>query len=55
MMVLDYIIIAVVAALFILAFSIYRKKPHCSCGSSGGCSGNCSACGSACSCKNKQK
>ena len=45
MTLLDYLIIAVVAALFILALIVYRKKPRCSCGCSGGCSGNCAVCG----------
>lgn len=40
----DYIIIAAVAGLFMLAFAAYKKKPRCACGKSGGCGGNCGAC-----------
>lgn len=44
MILLDYIIIAAVVVSFILAFTIYKKKPHCTCGKSGGCGGECVAC-----------
>jgi len=44
MSVLDYIIIAVVCLLFILAYKAYKKKPHCSCSCKTGCSGNGSNC-----------
>ena len=41
MILLDYIIIAAVVGLFILAFTVYKKKPHRACG---GCNGNCALC-----------
>ena len=40
---IDYIIIASVAALFVLAIIAYKKKPHCSSGC-GNCSGCCRGC-----------
>jgi len=49
---LDYVIIVLVAALFLFALLVYRKKAHCSCGKSGGCSGCCAACGRGCEHKN---
>ena len=48
MTILDYIIIAAVAALFVLAIIAYKKKPHCACRQGGGCSGNCAGCGCEC-------
>ena len=50
----DYIIIAIVAALFVLALIVYKKKPHCSCGCGGGCGGNCAECRSVCGCRSEK-
>ena len=44
MTILDFSIIAVVAALFVLALIAYKKKPRCACGQDGGCCGNCAGC-----------
>lgn len=44
MTILDYSIIVVVAALFVLALIAYKKKPRCACGQDGGCCGNCTGC-----------
>lgn len=44
MSILDYVLVSVVAILFVLAFVVYRKKPHCSGGKTSGCSGNCAKC-----------
>lgn len=44
MTIIDYVIIAVVTALFALAMIAYRKKPHCSCGQNAECCGNCAGC-----------
>jgi len=43
MTIIDYVIIAVVIILFILAFIMYKKKPHCSCGRCDECL-NCTRC-----------
>ena len=51
---LDYVLIALVAALFVLAFCLQRRKPHC--GGSCGCCSCCEGCGkkkAASSCKKK--
>ena len=44
MTILDYFIIAVVAALFVLALIAYKKKSRYACGQDGSCCGNCSGC-----------
>ena len=47
MSVLDWLILAAVAALIVLAIRVWHKSGNCSC-SSGSCCGNCSACGKKC-------
>lgn len=44
----DCFIIAVVAALFVIAIIVYRKKPRCACGKDSGCNGNCAGCSCKC-------
>ncbi len=45
MSVLDWLILALVAALLVLAFRAARSRKGCACGS---CCGNCAACGMPC-------
>ncbi len=47
MSILDWLIIAAVAALIVIAIRVWAKSGSCSC-SSGSCCGNCSACGRNC-------
>ncbi len=47
MSVLDWLILAAVAALIVIAVRAWKKSGSCSC-SSGSCTGNCSACGRNC-------
>ena len=44
MSVLDWLILAVVGALVVLAFRTARSKKGCSCGCGGACCGSCAAC-----------
>ncbi len=46
MSVLDWLILALVGALLVLAFRAARSRKGCSCGS--GCCGDCAACGMPC-------
>ena len=48
MSVLDWLILALVAVLLVLAFRTARSKKGCACGSGGSCCGNCAACGTPC-------
>ncbi len=54
MSVLDWLILAAVAALIVLAIRVWHKSGSCSC-SSGSCCGNCSACGMDCKKKKDKK
>ena len=44
MSILDWLILALVGALVVLAFRAARGKKGCSCGCGGGCCGSCAAC-----------
>lgn len=48
MSILDWLILAAVGALLVLAFRAARSKKGCSCGGGGGCCGNCAACHTPC-------
>ena len=48
MSVLDWLILAVVGALVVLAFRTARSKKGCSCGCGGACCGSCAACKTPC-------
>ncbi len=53
MSLLDWIILAAVAALIVIAIRVWHKSGSCSC-SSGSCCGNCSACSMKCKKKEKE-
>ena len=53
MSILDWLILALVGALLVLAFRAARNKKGCACGS--GCSGNCAACGMSCGRKTEKE
>lgn len=44
---IDYLLIAVIAAAFVGAV-LYRRRHRGCCGSGGGCCGNCAGCAAAC-------
>ena len=54
MSVLDWLILAAVAALIVIAIRVWKKSGSCSC-SSGSCYGNCSACSMNCGKKEKKQ
>ena len=44
MSILDWLILAAVAALIVIAVRVWRRSGSCSCSSGGSCCGSCSAC-----------
>ena len=48
MSILDWLILALVGALVVLAFRAARGKKCCSCGCGGSCCGGCAACKTPC-------
>ncbi|MCR4606702.1 MAG: hypothetical protein K5771_03140 [Oscillospiraceae bacterium] len=54
MRIIDWLILAGVAALIVIAVRVWIKSGSCSCSSGGSCCGNCSACSMNC-CKKEKK